>query len=53
MINKNGLSGKMIEKINLLPCPFCGGKAKRVAEGGDHWIFCIKCKTTSNCGKEA
>lgn len=31
----------------LKRCPFCGGKAQHIADGGDHWVECKDCKTTS------
>ena len=36
-------------KNKLKKCPFCGGKAQHIADGGDHWIECKDCKTTSKC----
>lgn len=31
----------------LKPCPFCGGKARHVANGGDHWVACKQCAATT------
>ena len=34
-------------QIKLRPCPFCGGRAKMTAEGGDRWVLCTKCNSSS------
>ena len=36
-------------KMELLPCPFCGGKATfDHDDNGWYWIVCEKCGTTTN-----
>jgi Restriction alleviation protein Lar len=41
------MTDAMQVKEALLPCPFCGGKA-RVAEGCDeYWIACMSCQASS------
>jgi Lar family restriction alleviation protein len=33
------------DKIELKPCPFCGGKAEMVSDFDDeHYVYCIGCK---------
>lgn len=37
----------MAKKIVLLPCPFCGGKAKLIDRRNFCYVMCKKCKIES------
>ena len=38
------LGGMSMSKINLLPCPFCGGEARIIgAVGTVFWVKCTEC----------
>lgn len=47
---------KKMNKQRLKPCPFCGGKPKRMGDKiwNDYWIVCSKCGVTTPrlCSKE-
>ena len=33
-----------MSKVNLLPCPFCGGKAEmRITKYGGSYVMCTRC----------
>lgn len=37
-----------MNKIELKPCPFCGGKAK-IVKTYTIWVKCINCHASANC----
>jgi Lar family restriction alleviation protein len=40
------------EQVQLLPCPFCGGKADILSAAGnicDYWITCANCGADGSC----
>lgn len=43
----------MSEKINLKPCPFCGGKAILEKIGWPHHVFCESCAAQTVSAKFA